>query len=95
MSAPRNLRNDIIQLRNEGKSYREIQEILKCSKGSINYICKKTDLTDTGMKIHPLSVETKKQIAEFCKTHTSKQATVHFGLGLSSIKKYRKYQSKE
>jgi hypothetical protein len=95
MSAPRNLKNDIVQLRNEGKSYREIQKILQCSRGTINYNCKKTNLTDTGLKIHPVSKEVKQQISDFCKTNTSKVASAHFGLGLSSIKKYRKYQSQE
>jgi len=95
MGAPRNLKNEIVRLRNEGKTYREIEKILQCSKGSINYNCKKTDLTDTGHKLHPISKETKQQIANFCKTNTSKVACLHFGLGLSSIKKYRKYQSLE
>lgn len=95
MSAPRNLKSDIVQLRKEGKSYREIQKILQCSRGTINYNCKKTNLTDTGLKIHPVSSELKAQIAQFCKTNTSKVASAHFGLGLSSIKKYRKYQSQD
>ena len=39
-----------------------------------------------------LSNETKSEIAEFCQTNTSVKATDHFGLSLSTIKKYRKYQ---
>jgi hypothetical protein len=49
-------------------------------------------MTDIGMKIYPVSKEVKIQIAEFCQSNTSVKATEHFGLGLSTIKKYRKYQ---
>jgi hypothetical protein len=44
------------------------------------------------MKIHPIAKEIKIQIAEYCQTNTSVKATEHFGLSLSTIKKYRKYQ---
>lgn len=33
------IKNKIIQLRNEGKSYRQIEKILGCSKGLISYHC--------------------------------------------------------
>lgn len=95
MSSSRNLKSEIVRLRGEKKSYREIEKILNCSRGTINYHCKETDLTDTGLKIHPVPEEIKLQIAEFCKTNTSVVASAHFKLGLSSIKKYRKYQSPE
>jgi hypothetical protein len=32
------------------------------------------------------------QIADFCQTNTSVKASEYFGLSLSTIKKYRKYQ---
>ena len=92
MARPRQLKNQVLTLRAEGKSYRAIQKELNCSKGTVNYHCKDNDMTDIGMKIHPLSNETKSEIAEFCQTNTSVKATNHFGLSLSTIKKYRKYQ---
>ena len=49
-------------------------------------------MTDTGMKIHPIAKEIKMQIAKFCQSNTSMKATEYFGLSLSTIKKYRKYQ---
>jgi hypothetical protein len=49
-------------------------------------------MTDIGMKVHPITKELKTQIAEFCQTNTSAKASEHFGLSLSTIKKYRKYQ---
>jgi transposase len=92
MGRPRNLKNQVLTLRAEGKSYRAIQKELNCSRGTVNYHCKDNDMTDTGMKVYPLDKEIKMQIAEFCKTNTSIKATQQFGLSLSTIKKYKKYQ---
>jgi orotate phosphoribosyltransferase-like protein len=92
MARPRHLKNQVLTLRAEGKSYRAIQKELNCSRGTVNYHCKDNDMTDIGMKIYPVSKEVKIQIAEFCKSNTSVKATEHFRLGLSTIKKYRKYQ---
>jgi len=33
------MKEKILELRNEGKSYREIQKILGCSKSTISYHC--------------------------------------------------------
>ena len=33
------MKEQILKLRNEGKSYKEIQNLLKCSKGTISYHC--------------------------------------------------------
>ena len=33
------MKEKILQLRNEGKTYKQIQEILKCSKSTISYHC--------------------------------------------------------
>jgi predicted transcriptional regulator len=48
-----NYKEDIIRLRNEGKSYGEISEILGCSKGTVAYYLKdKTDKpTETVAKV--------------------------------------------
>jgi DNA-binding CsgD family transcriptional regulator len=92
MARPRQLKHQVLTLRAEGKSYREIQKQLNCSRGTVNYHCKENDMTDTGLKVHPLSKELKIQIAEFCKNNTSAKASQYFGLSLSTIKKYRKYQ---
>jgi orotate phosphoribosyltransferase-like protein len=92
MGKPRGLKHIVLTLRAEGKSYRAIQKELNCSKGTVNYHCKDNDMTDTGMKVHPISRELKIQIAEFCKNNTSVKASEQFGLSLSTIKKYRKYQ---
>ena len=92
MAYNRNLKNEILSMRSEGISYREIQRRLQCSKNTISYHCKKNNMVDTGMKLYPLTKEAKQQIANFCKENTSKVASKHFGYGLSTIKKYRKFQ---
>ena len=89
-SAPRGIKEDILKLRNQGKSYRDIQKILKCSKSTINFHCKNNDLTDTGMKVYPIEPETRKEIAKFTKTHTKKEAMEHFGVGRTTVKRYKK-----
>lgn len=92
MAKPRGLKNQVLTLRAEGKSYRSIQKKLNCSRGTVNYHCKDNGMTDTGMKIHPLTNEIKTQIADFCQSNTSVKASEYFRLSLSTIKKYRKYQ---
>lgn len=95
MARPKGLKNRVLSLRAEGKSYRAIQKELMCSRGTINYHCKFNDMTDIGMKIQPLTKEIKNQISEYCKTNTSVKATNQFNLSLSTIKKYRKYSDVE
>jgi DNA-binding CsgD family transcriptional regulator len=92
MAIKRNLKPQILTLRNQGKSYREIQKELSCSKGTINYHCKENELTDIGMKVAPVNLEIKNSIANFCKENTLIEASKHFGLSLSTIKKYKKFQ---
>lgn len=92
MAIKRNLKPQILTLRNQGKSYREIQKELNCSKGTINYHCKENELTDIGMKVAPVDSAIKSEIANFCKEHTLLEASNHFGLSLSTIKKYKKFQ---
>jgi transposase len=92
MARPKKIGNKVLTLRAQGKSYREIAKELNCSRGTVNYHCKENDLTDIGMKKHPIPNELKSQIAEYCQTNTGVKASEHFGLSLSTIKKYRKYQ---
>jgi DNA-binding CsgD family transcriptional regulator len=91
MSAPRNIKEQILRLRMEGKSYREIEKELNCSRGNVWFHCNKHNLTDTGKKKYPVSKKIKRQIAKYCKTHTSKEASEFFNLSIQTIKNYRKY----
>jgi transposase len=90
MASRRNLKPQVLQMRHEGLSYREIERRLNCSRGSINFICKQHEMVDIGKKLYPLSIELQNQIYEFCKTHSIQEAIKHFNVSLSSIKKYKK-----
>lgn len=37
------MKEEIIKLRNEGKTYNEIKELLNCSKGTVSYYCSKLE----------------------------------------------------
>ena len=95
MSLKRNLKTDIIQLRNEGKSYREIQKILNCSRGTINYHCRITGMVDTGKKVYPVDNDLKKSIADYAKNHSLVATAKAFKLSLSTINNYKNYQAPE
>lgn len=95
MSEKRNLKNDIIQMRNEGKSYREIQKILNCSKGTINYHCRLIGLVDTGKKKYALDNNMKKSIAEYCKNNSLLDTAKAFKLSISTINNYKNYTEEQ
>jgi DNA-binding CsgD family transcriptional regulator len=95
MSVKRNIKNEIIQLRNEGKSYREIQKILNCSRGTINYHCKNNGLVDTGKKKYALDNDMKKSIALYCKNHSLIDTAKAFKLSISTINNYKNYTDEQ
>jgi DNA-binding CsgD family transcriptional regulator len=95
MPQKRNLKNDIVQMRNEGKSYRDIQKILSCSRGTINYHCRNVGMVDIGKKKYPLNNEIKKSIADYCKTNSPADTAKAFKLSISTIHNYKNYQAPE
>ena len=95
MSLRRNLKNDIVQMRNEGMSYRKIQKILSCSRGTINYHCRNTGMVDIGKKVYALDNDMKKSIAEYCKNHSLVDTAKAFKLSISTINNYKNYQAPE
>lgn len=93
MAAIRGIGNDIIQLRESGKTYGQISKELNCSKNTINYHCKKAGLTDIGFKNVKIGDEIANQIYEFRKTHNVKETAKKFGLSLACIRKYSKQKN--
>lgn len=93
MSAPKGLKLQILQLRASGLVYNEIQKKLNCSKGTISYHCKINEATDIGTKQQNLSLQQKKQISEFCKFHSPKEASKVFKICISTVYKYRNFKS--
>lgn len=95
MPTKRHLKTDIIQLRSEGKSYREIEKILNCSRGTINYHCKIVGMVDTGKKRYAFDNDMKKSIAEYCKNHTLKDTARAFKISLSTVNNYKNYTEEQ
>lgn len=94
MSAPKNLKIKILELRRNGKSYRQIEDLLKCTRSTISFHCKKHNITDTGKKRYAISLEQKIAIADFCKNHKITQAIKYFNLSKSTIFKYKNFELK-
>jgi DNA-binding CsgD family transcriptional regulator len=82
------LKDVILKLRTEGKSLNEIVKILDCSKSTVSFHLKRNDVSDIGLKKELVNEEVKKEIAEFTKTNTIKNAMKKFNLGRSTIIKY-------
>jgi transposase len=95
MATKRKLRSEILELRNQDKSYREIEKILNCNRSTINYHCRLHNLTDNGKKRYPVSEETKLAVAQYCLEHTCEEASKHFGLAKSTVYKFKNYGKKE
>lgn len=87
--ARRGIKDQIIELRKSGMSYRKIEETLNCSKGTIAHHCENAGLKDIGIKHQVITEEKKKEIYEYTKTHTTPEAMEHFGIGRTAIKRYK------
>ena len=79
----------IILLRKQGKSYREIENELGCSKSLISYVCKKEMLNDIGLysgkKLNDDEIE---MLKEFYKKNTIEETMKEFNVSRSTVKKY-------
>jgi transposase len=95
MPAPKNLKLKILELRQKGKSYREIEKLLNCSRRTINYHCDKHNLTDIGSKRYPIQNDMKVSISTFCKDNKTKDAIKYFNLSKSTIHKYKNFELKQ
>jgi len=95
MSGYRKLKLEILELRKQGKSYREIESILNCNRSVINFHCTKHNLTDTGKKRYAVSDKTKVAISDFCKHKKIKEAQIYFNLSKSTILKYKNFELKD
>ena len=94
MSGYRKLKLEILELRKQGKSYREIENILNCTRSTISFHCKRHNITDTGKKRYAITNEVKLAISEFCKQHKTSQAIKYFNLSKTTIFKYKNFELK-
>ena len=81
------IKEQILILRSEGKSYNEIKEIVKCSKATISYFCKKAGVNDIGK--FSISEEKIEKIKEFYKTHTLIETSKEFNVSRTTVLKYK------
>lgn len=80
------MKNEILYLRREGKTYDEIKEILGCSKSTISYHCSKNKLSGS---INRIDNELVLEIKEYCENHTIKEASLRFNISESTVKRYK------
>ena len=80
---------EILKLREEGKSYREIEKTLGVSRSTISYHCKKWGLTNIGLNNGNPAICFKDEIKEYYKTHTQKETSEFFNVSKSSITRYK------
>ena len=81
-------KEDIIRLRKQRKSYREIENDLGCSRGTVAYHCQNEGLEDIGMKTKEISDEKKKAIRETYKNETAEKTAEIHDVGITTVKKY-------
>lgn len=80
-----NYKNDILKLREQGKSYKEICKILGCSKSTVSYYCDpkgKIKVKERKEKVNKWKHLLIKKITTFssrkCKNHTKSPRTITF-----------------
>ena len=83
------LKEKIIELRKQRKSYKTIKKLLGCSVGYIAEICKSQNLNDIGLDISKKLTESEQeQLKEYYKTHTKKETAEQFGVSTATVLKY-------
>lgn len=84
------LKEQIIELRQQRKSYNEISKILGCSKATISYHCMKSDTNDIGLKKGKiLTDEEQNNLREYYKTHSKDETAIFFGISTTTVTKYK------
>ncbi len=82
-------KENIILLRKQGKSYREIQKELNCSRSLISYFCKSEMLNDIGLNSgKKLDKDEIEKLKEFYKLNSIEETMKEFGVGRSTVTKY-------
>jgi DNA-binding CsgD family transcriptional regulator len=76
------LKEKILKLRSENKTYDEIKNLLGCSKATISYHCTRNGLGDNRVKINDELIS---QINEYYKLHTIDEVADKFNIGRSTV----------
>lgn len=89
----RSLKTEILVLRNQGLSYKEICNKINCSISTVSYYCRGDEFIPENKRKIPNEVQI--EIEKFCKNHTNSEATKKFGFSLSTIKRYSNRDKKK
>jgi DNA-binding CsgD family transcriptional regulator len=83
-------KQDIIQLRKQGKSYDEIKNELGCSRSTISYHCNNENLQDIGLenRKEKLSSDKRKKIKNLRQHHTISEVSRKLSISESTVIKY-------
>jgi len=79
-------KKEILKLRNEGKTYSEIKEILGCSKSTISFHCKNNELG--GLVFNKISELVRLEMNEFYQNHSIDETSLKFNVSAGTVKNY-------
>lgn len=82
------LKMQIIELRNKGRSYKEIADALNCSKGIISYHCKNYGVEDIGLGELRFDRKLIESLNHYYLQHTKKETAKKFNISQSTVLKY-------
>lgn len=82
------LKEKILELRKNGKTYNEIIDEIKCSKSVVSYHCKKAGLENIGFTIETINDKKIKEIKKYYLTHTLKETGEFFKVSRATVIKY-------
>jgi DNA-binding CsgD family transcriptional regulator len=89
MAKPKNLKGEILKLRNQGLSYNKIARDLNCSKNTIYYHCKKNNLNDIGLERKKIDFNIINSIKLYSKEHTISETAIHHNVSISTVRNYK------
>jgi DNA-binding CsgD family transcriptional regulator len=86
MKMSQSLKEQILNLRKLGKTYKEIGEKLNCKKEIISYHCRMNDLGGNGKEI--LNEDVIIELNRFYENHTAEECAIKFNISKSSVIRY-------
>lgn len=82
-------KEEIIKLRNEGKTYNEIKKIVGCAKSTISFHCKNSGLGGIdGLKYEKLSESDRVEMNKYYQNHTIDETSFKFNVSAGTVKNY-------
>jgi len=82
------LKEKILKLRDDGKSYNYIIKALKCSKATVSYHCQRHGKNNIGLSRTTLAKFEIEQMNEYYQTHTIKETAKKFNVSTTTVKKH-------